>query len=299
MTRELRSLITGSSSGFGRAIALTLARAGHRVFAGMRGINSKNQGPASELAELGAREGLALRAIELDVTSDASVDAAVARVLDEAGGVDVVVNNAGVYAQGPTEAFTVTQAEAAFQVNYFGAVRVNRAVLPAMRRQKSGLLVHVSSTLGRVVMPLCGHYCASKFALEAMAEGCRYELAPLGIDVAIVEPGLFPTTSVMANATQAADAARAAEYGPLFALTAEMGKPMMEMVNRNGPPDPQQIADAIRKLAELPAGERPLRTELDPLGNGAAEEINRRTGELQRGYVEWLGIGGLLRRTGG
>ncbi|WP_437301612.1 SDR family NAD(P)-dependent oxidoreductase [Sorangium sp. So ce426] len=109
MPRELRSLITGSSSGFGRATAVTLARAGHRVFAGMRATTSKNAGPASELAELAAREGLALRVFELDVTSDASVDAGVARVLDEAGGVDVVINNAGVLSQGPIEAFTVAQ----------------------------------------------------------------------------------------------------------------------------------------------------------------------------------------------
>ncbi|WP_437989412.1 SDR family NAD(P)-dependent oxidoreductase [Sorangium sp. So ce145] len=118
-------------------IGVTLARAGHRVFAGMRAITSKNAGPASELAELAAREGLALRVIELDVTSDASVDAGVARVLDEAGGVDVVINNAGFPSQGPLEAFTVAQAEATLQVNYLGAVRVNRAALPATRRQKS------------------------------------------------------------------------------------------------------------------------------------------------------------------
>lgn len=298
MTRELRSLITGSSSGFGRATAVTLARAGHRVFAGMRAITSKNEGPAFDLAELAGREGLALRVIELDVTSDASVDAAVARVLDEAGGVDVVINNAGVLSQGPIEAFTVAQAEATFQVNYLGAVRVNRAVLPSMRRQKSGLLVHVSSAVGRVVTPLFGHYSASKFALEAMAECISYELAPLGIDVAIVEPGAFPTTGVMANAMQA-DEARAAEYGALFALAAELWRPVIETMKREGPPDPQQVADALLKLTALPAGERPLRTVLDPLGNGAVEEINRKTADVQRAYIEWMGLGGALRRAGG
>ncbi len=171
------AIVTGTSHGFGELTAVTLARRGHHVFAGMRGISGRNAPAADNLRAVAADDALALAPIELDVTDDASVGAAVDSVLAEAGRIDIVVNNAGVLYIGITEAFTIEQAREQLDVNLLGAARLNRAVLPHMRERRSGLLVHVSSIGGRLTFPFYGLYCASKYALEALAEAYRYELS--------------------------------------------------------------------------------------------------------------------------
>jgi len=182
-------VITGASSGFGRLTAEFLARQGHQVFATMRELAGRNAKAAEALRELGRREGLKLQAAELDVTRDASVESCVRQVLAEAGRIDVLVNNAGFGYGGLQESFTSEQAQRIFDTNVVGAHRTIRAVLPQMHRQREGLLVQVSSGVGRVVLPGMGLYCASKFALEALSECYRYELAGSGIDVVCVQPG--------------------------------------------------------------------------------------------------------------
>jgi NAD(P)-dependent dehydrogenase (short-subunit alcohol dehydrogenase family) len=146
-------IVTGSSSGFGRLTAQTLARRGYTVFATMRGVEGKNVAAAADLRKLAAREGLALQPLELDVTDDASVEHAIGQVLATAGRIDVLVNNAAVGYVGPIEGFTPEQVRAQFETNVVGVLRVNRAVLPQMRRQGAGLLVYVSSGIGRLVSP--------------------------------------------------------------------------------------------------------------------------------------------------
>ena len=138
-------LITGSSSGFGRMIAETLARHGHTVFATMRDSEGRNAAKAAEIQALAERESLALYVLELDVTDDASVDRAVQVVVQRAGRLDVAINNAGYVLAGLVEAATTEQAQNIMDTNFLGSVRVNRAVLPHMRHQRSGLLLHVSS----------------------------------------------------------------------------------------------------------------------------------------------------------
>jgi len=188
-----RVLITGTSTGFGRGAAERLARRGDQVFATMRDVEGRNAEHREALERLATQEGLRLRVLALDVTDQASVDRAVAAALAEAGGLDVVINNAGIAALGVTEAFTPEQFEQIFDVNVYGVVRVNRAVLPAMRQQRSGLLVHVSSGAGRVTVPALAAYSASKYALEAIADAYRYELLPFGVDSVLVEPGVYRT----------------------------------------------------------------------------------------------------------
>ena len=151
-------LITGASTGFGRNAAERLARRGHRVFATMRDIKGRNAEHRDALERLAVRESLPLHVLELDVTDDQSVQKAVQGALQEAGRLDVVINNAGVAGIGVTEAFTLEQVQQIFDVNFFSVVRVNRAVLPSMRQQRSGLLIHVSSAAGRVVVPGLGAY---------------------------------------------------------------------------------------------------------------------------------------------
>jgi NAD(P)-dependent dehydrogenase (short-subunit alcohol dehydrogenase family) len=247
-------LVTGASTGFGRLISVTLARRGYVVFASMRDVAGRNRTNAAELEDLGGKENLTLHAIELDVTSDDSVQQAVERVIREAGRIDVVVNNAGIAYWGLLETFTMEQTRQIFETNFFGALRVNRAVLPHMRKQRSGLLIHISSVGGRLVLPSMGTYCATKFALEGMAETLRYELSQLGIDSLTVEPGAYPT-AVFSNAVEGADLARAADYGDLAELPRKVLNALASTDTNS-----QEVADRVVQLIEIPAGTRPVRT---------------------------------------
>ncbi len=155
-------LVTGSTSGFGRLTVETLARQGYRVFAGMRAAAGKNAPAAEELRALAQREQLALHLVEIDVTDDASVEQAIKAMIETTGCLDVVVNNAGVSYSGPLEAFTLEQVRQQFEINVFSVLRVNRAVLPQMREQGSGLLLQIRSIVGRLGMPFLGLYGATK-----------------------------------------------------------------------------------------------------------------------------------------
>jgi len=154
----------------------------------MRAMAGKNAPAADELRALSRRDRLSLHVVDMDVNDDASVDQAIESILGMMGRLDVVVNNAGVAYWGPLEAFTLDQARDQFDTNVFGVLRVNRAVLSHMRRQGSGLLVQIGSISGRVVVPFSGLYTATKFALEGLTESYRDELAPFGIDAAIIAP---------------------------------------------------------------------------------------------------------------
>jgi NAD(P)-dependent dehydrogenase (short-subunit alcohol dehydrogenase family) len=284
------ALVTGASHGFGELTAQTLARRGYRVFAGMRGIERRNAPAAERLRALAAADALALEPIELDVTDDASVAAAVERALAEAGRIDVVVNNAGVLLYGLTEAFTIEQACELLDVNVLGSVRLNRAVLPHMRERGSGLLVHVTSVGGRLTIPFYGLYCASKYALEALAEAYRYELSTLGVDSVIVEPGLFPS-NLYAAMHSPGDGERAESYGE----TAQAARALLARIEQtlagNGARDPQDVADAIASLVETPPGQRPLRTIVGDVPGARA--INEAAEPYAQRLLESLGLGEL------
>lgn len=172
--------------------SLTIARAGHTVYASMRDTGGKNREAGEQLQRVADRERLTLRVLDLDVTAPDSADK-VERLLAETGRLDVLVNNAGHMSIGIAESFSEDQVRQQMEVNFFAPVRLCRAVLPHMRQRRSGLIVHVSSIVGRVLFPACAFYCASKFALEAYAEVLHYELTPFGIDSVIVQPGPFPT----------------------------------------------------------------------------------------------------------
>ncbi len=186
-------LVTGSSNGIGRLTVETLARRGHTVYASMRDAANRNAIVRAELLHLAKAEGLDLHVIELDVTDGTSVEKAVADIIKDAGRIDVLVNNAGIMSVGITEGFTLEQVHRQLDVNFYGTVRTNRAVVPHMRKQGHGLLIQVSSLAGRVVLPFFGIYNASKFAVEALSEAYRYDLSALGIDSVIVEPGPYGT----------------------------------------------------------------------------------------------------------
>jgi NAD(P)-dependent dehydrogenase (short-subunit alcohol dehydrogenase family) len=292
----LTILITGCSNtnGFGRLTSETLARNGHRVFAAMRDIHGRNAAAAESLRAFTHESGGSIHPVEIDVTSDASVEAGVAAVLAECGGkLDAVVNNAAVPTYGLSEGFTGAQVAQVFDTNVGGLQRVNRAVLPAMRARGQGVLVHIGSTLGRTVLPTMGLYCASKFAVEAIVEAFHYELAPLGVEAILVQPGAYPTSFVH-GAVQPGDPARGKEYGPIADLPEKFGATFGAMMSGPNAPNPQLVADAVTRLIEMPAGERPLRTIVDAYPEGV-QAINTTCEQVQAGMLGMMGMGGLLK----
>jgi len=276
-------LITGTSSGFGRLIAETLARKNFQVFATMRDLSGRNAAAAREIAELAKRESLSLQPLELDVTEDASVERAVSKVTMKCGHIDVLVNNAGYGIMDLAESVTMAQAQRQFDTNFFGVLRMNRAVLPVMRRQGSELLLHVTSGAGRLAIPGMGLYCASKFAMEALAETYRYELAALGIDSVIIEPGAY-ATPIMQKLERGEDPGRKAGYREMAQVPERLQAKIASSRS-----NPQEIADAVLQIIETPAGQRQLRYRLGPGGPGVAR-INALTDEVQAQMLEAFGI---------
>ena len=276
-------LITGSSTGFGRLIAETLARHGHTVFATMRDPGGRNATNASEIRALAKGESLPLNVLELDVTNDVSVERAVNICVEHAGRIDIAINNAGNALIGLAEAVTTEQAQQIMDTNFFSSVRVNRAVLPHMRRQRSGLLLHISSGAGRVIFPAFGLYCATKFALEALAEAYHYELAAQGIESSIVEPGAY-LTSVFDNTVKAADADRTDTYGVAKQIPAKINNFLTIMAG-----NPQDVADAVLNIVETPVGQRKLRYRVSRRDPGV-DEINALCEHVQRRLFEASGI---------
>ena len=276
-------LITGSSTGFGRLIAETLARHGHTVFATMRDPGGRNASNASEIRAIAKQELLPLNVLELDVTDDASVERAVNICVEHAGRIDIAINNAGYALIGLEEAVTTEQAQQIMDTNFFGSVRVNRAVLPHMRRRRSGLLLHISSGAGRLVFPAFGFYCASKFALEALAEAYHYELAAQGIESSIVEPGAYQTP-VFGNMVKAADEDRTDTYGVIKQIPVKINHILTTTAG-----NPQEVADAVVGIVETPAGQRKLRYRVSSTNLGV-DEINVLCEQLQRRLFEASGI---------
>ena len=286
---RLAVLITGSSSGFGKLIAQTLAQDGHLIFASMRNIGGRNLEPARELVEWSNREGGSIKVVELDVTNQDSVDVAVRSILDSAGQIDVVVNNAGTGAVGVLEAFTVEQTQQLFDVNTFGPLRVNRAVLPHMRERRSGLLIHISSVAGRLCAPMCAAYSASKFALESIAEYLSDELAYFGIDSVVVEPGAYPTPAEYKRLLPA-DSDVVEAYSEVTTMRQQIFATMEEFTSNARAPDPQEVAAGVKRLIDMPAGQRPLRTVLGNTAVGGLEHLNRASEEGKRQLLESRGL---------
>jgi NAD(P)-dependent dehydrogenase (short-subunit alcohol dehydrogenase family) len=190
MTEQKVVVVTGASSGLGRVTAELLAQEGYRVFATTRNPSKGAVIPRVE-------------AIVLDVRDDASVNACVAAVMAQAGRIDALINNAGYVVTGAIEDTTVEQAKALFETNFFGVVRMTKAVLPHMRKRGQGHIINVSSIVGQVPIPFWGIYSASKFAVEGYTEALRHEVKPLGIDVSLIEPGFIRTN--LADHGQAAE----------------------------------------------------------------------------------------------
>lgn len=275
-------LITGSSSGFGYDGALHYAQLGAKVIASMRGLPRPE---ADKLRAEAAKEKLDITVIEIDVTSDEQVANGVAEAERIAGGaLDILVNNAGVGYAGPIELQDMEATKLIFDTNVYGPHRMARAVLPAMRKAKRGLIFNISSQLGRVIVPSAGHYSPTKFALEALSEAMAYELVPHNIEVCVIQPGGYPT-KVWVNrnvlAKQLKDRLSPEQAAAYPALVSRMG----EEDGSGRSADPMDVPRAIAEIALMPAGTRPLRRAVHP-GGKPQEAINKVSAETQ---VAWLG----------
>ncbi len=286
-------LITGTNSGFGRLFVETLLKGGHTVVAAMRDVEGRNAEAAGALRDAGAH------VVEIDVTDDASVEAGVAAAIEAAGGIDVLINNAGFGVAGLQEAFTADDWKRVFEVNLFGVQRMTRAALPTMRKQGSGLVMFVSSLLGRFVLPFFGPYNASKWALEALAENYRVELGALGIDSVVVEPGGFGTGFLHAAGTPS-DEARLADLGEYAHAPQQFVEGFETNLVGDDAPDPQMVADAVARLVDTPAGSRAFRTTVDGLGmNTFIDSLNEAGEQTMQGIYNAFEMGPMLElKTG-
>jgi len=257
MTKKV--LITGANGGFGKLTVYSMLKAGHKVAATMRDIHGRNKEVAQELKDAGAV------VIELDVTNDESVAQGVHAAIEQLHGLDVLINNAGVGVLGMQEYFTTDDFKRLFDINVFGVQRMNREVAPYFRGNKNGLIIYISSLLGRIAMPFYGPYQASKWALEAMAENYRVELSTFGVENCIIEPGGYPTTFVD-NLMKPSDTSRAESYGDFHHFPTQMLQSFEHVLTSNPQQNPQRVADAMVELMAMPFGQKPFRTTVDFIG---------------------------------
>ncbi|MEA1674222.1 SDR family oxidoreductase [Nitrospirillum sp. BR 11163] len=288
-------VITGASSGFGALATRALAHAGHTVYATMRDTQGRNAPQVEKAKAYAAEHSVDLRTAEMDVQSDASVEAAVAHIINEAGRLDVIVHNAGHMSFGPAEAFTPEQYAQLFDINVLSTQRLNRAALPHLRRQGKGLVVWVSSSSTRGgTPPYLAPYFAAKAAMDSLAVSYASELTRWGIETAIIVPGAFTKgTNHFAHSGSPADTVRAAEYneGPYAGVPTRA----LEGLAALEPPDADaaSVAEAIARVVGLPHGKRPFRTHIDPSQDGA-EVVNGVADRVRAEMFRRIGLEDLL-----
>ena len=282
-------IITGANGGFGALTVKTLLKEGHAVVATMRNPESKNKAAADELSALGAN------IVNLDVTDDSSVTNGIKKGIELLNGLDVVVNNAGIGVLGIQEQFTIDDFKKLFDVNVFGVQRINRAALPFLRKQGSGLLIHISSLLGRITFPFYGPYNASKWAVEALAENYRIELSGFGVDSCLVEPGGYPT-GFFDSLMQPSDRSQDESYGDMVHTPKQAFDNFEGALANNPAQNPQNVASAIANLINTPAGSRPARTVVDKMGMGDhIDPYNNQLVQIHEGLFNAFGMGDMLK----
>ncbi|MFL6361687.1 MAG: SDR family oxidoreductase [Nitrososphaeraceae archaeon] len=232
------ALVTGSSSGIGFETALLLARNGYHTYASMRNLEkSKN------IAEIANREKLPLQVVQLDVTDDRSIKEAIGKVESEQGSIDVLVNNAGYVLLGPVEQLSIEEFKEQFETNLFGVIRIIKAVLPTMRRQRGGRIVNISSSAGRIGLPLNSAYVSSKFALEGLSESITYEVEQFGIRVVIIEPGFIRTNLINSGTLPKKALDPKSPYFSLMQKVENHFKSRMENISSSS--SPEEVAKVI------------------------------------------------------
>ncbi len=233
---EKVAVVTGTSSGIGFETSLALAREGYFTYATMRDTTKSNK-----IKEIAQKENLKINVLELDVDDEKSVKSAIAQILDQKQRIDVLVNNAGWGLWGCVEDVSVDEFKEQFETNFFSIIRLIQDVAPTMRKQGSGTIVNVSSVVGRIGFPASPAYISSKFALEGLSESMRFEFAPFGVDVIIIEPGVIKT-DFMKNMKMAKKSELDTVYKDITTKVVSGVKMMVEM----GTP-PKEVANTIVK----------------------------------------------------
>jgi NAD(P)-dependent dehydrogenase (short-subunit alcohol dehydrogenase family) len=261
-SKESVVLITGTSSGIGRASAIAFARLGYHVIATMRQLKGKNAKASKELQTLANNENLKISTIEIDVNDDRSVENGVDRAVKLTGGrIDVLVNNAGIYVPLPMELMTPEVVYDTYNTNVLGCHRLARAVLPYMRERNDGLIIQISSGGGRLTFPLLGAYCSSKFTLESLSDAMRYELAPIGIDVVVIQPD-DTKTEILNNGRRYVEEIMqsiASDRDRLNAYQEHLKLMDYALSAEDVPVTAEVIAGEVTKSASTPKGQRPSR----------------------------------------
>lgn len=267
-------LISGSGSGMGLLTAQTLMRQGYVVYAGVRDPYGRNAARRETLEDYAAKHNAKVHVVDMDIHSESSCQNAVNQVIADHGRIDITIHNAAHLFIGMAEGFTPEQMASSINTNVVGAHRLNRAVLPHMRRQGDGILLYVGSAATRTVMPFVMPYITGKAALDALAETTAYEINHFGIETVIVMPGLFVDgTEHFASAIPSIDESVVSQYGSLQSDFDSYGSNMLNLFrDRNNVPV-QGVADEIARVLALPKGAKPLRTMVDYSDYGA-EAVN-------------------------
>ena len=287
-------VITGASSGFGALTARALADAGDTVYAGMRQTEGRNAPQVEAAQAYAAEHGVDLRAVELDVNSQDSIDRAVARIQAEHGRIDVLVHNAGHMVVGPAEAFTPEQLAELYDINVLSTQRVNRAVLPGMRSRGQGLVVWVSSSSVKGgTPPYLAPYFAAKAGMDSLAVSYAAELARWGVETSIVVPGSFTSgTNHFAHAGHPADADVETAYETRYAGLMDQVAEKLAALAPEGA-DASLVSDEIARVVALPVGQRPYRVHVDPADDGS-EAVSDLADRTRREFLARVGLDDLL-----
>jgi len=263
---------TGTSSGIGFETALALAREGYYTYATMRDTTKSDK-----IKELGQKENLNINVLELDVDDENSVKTAIQKILDQKQRIDVLVNNAGWALWGCVEDVSVDEFKAQFDTNFFSIIRLIQEVGPTMRKQGSGTIVNISSVVGHIGFPASPAYISSKFALEGLSESLRFELAPFGVNVVIIEPGVIKT-NFMKNMRMAEKSELDTVYKDITDKVVSGVKMMAEMGTH-----PKEVADTIVKAVK---DEKPLPRYI--VGNDASMFLEAKKNKTDIEFENYL-----------
>jgi NAD(P)-dependent dehydrogenase (short-subunit alcohol dehydrogenase family) len=287
-------VITGASSGFGALTARALADAGNIVYAGMRETTGRNAPQARAAADYATEHQVDLRAIEMDVNFQDSVDAAVRQIETDHGHIDVLIHNAGHMVTGPAEAFTPEQLAGLYNVNVLSTQRVNRAVLPGMRHRGDGLVLWVSSSSVKGgTPPYLAPYFAAKSAMDSLAVSYAAELARWGVETSIVVPGSFTNgTNHFAHSGRPVDTPVEADYETKYEGLMEQVSDKLAALAPEGA-EASMVSDEITRIVALPAGERPFRVHIDPANDGS-EEVSDVADRIRAEFLDRIGLADVL-----
>ena len=283
-------LITGATGAMGFLMCKTLVENGHKVIGTTRSMAGAKETSSKKLQSMG------VDVVEMDVTDESSVNKGVEQALELLDGLDVLINNAGVGSVGIQEFFTADDMQKIFDVNVFGVQRVMRATLPILREQGHGTIVHMSSCIGRITFPFYSTYCASKYALEAIADGYRAELSRFGIESCIIEPGAMPTEFLDTMLKlQPTDDERSQSYGDLIHYPKAGLEGLQQLLDDTPMQNPQKVVDALVELLAMSFGTKPFRTVVDFTGvSEPISQYNELLHKTTRDLYTWNGIDGML-----